>query len=164
MNIERILLYILVIYIVIDASRNSFFKSTIKDLLQVVFSGKRLKEINSQEENFQEEEPNLIKNQHKKKNKHKKKHKKKSQNKNKEEHISENISENILDVLDEDDIVNTYVYFVISINNDIIGKIVIKLYDDIAPITCKNFRELVDRKSTRLNSSHSQQSRMPSSA
>ena len=62
MNIERILLYILVIYIVIDASRNSFFKSTIKDLLQVVFSGKRLKEINSQEENFQEEEPNLIKN------------------------------------------------------------------------------------------------------
>jgi len=157
MNIERILLYILVIYIVIDASRNNFFKSTIKNLLQVVFSGKKLKENNSHEENFQEEDLHLIedlhkqknkrKNKQKNKNKKKNKHNQKSQNKNNliKEEAQEDTSENILDVLDDDDIVNTYVYFVISINNDIIGKIVIKLYDDIAPITCKNFRELVCR-------------------
>ena len=54
------------------------------------------------------------------------------------------------------------------------GIIDIELNEEAAPITCENFKKLVgqgfyngltlDRKSTRLNSSHSTSSRMPSSA
>ena len=41
---------------------------------------------------------------------------------------------------------NNLVYMDISISNHLVGKIIIKLYDDIVPITCKNFRELCSKK------------------
>ena len=47
------------------------------------------------------------------------------------------------------------------------GDIELELYEDKAPETVKNFISYIntgDRKSTRLNSSHSSVSRMPSSA
>jgi len=50
--------------------------------------------------------------------------------------------DNTEEMYDENYLEKTLVYFIISINEEIIGRIVIKLFDEEVPITCKNFREL----------------------
>ena len=37
---------------------------------------------------------------------------------------------------------NSYIYFDINIGNELLGKVIIKLYDHIVPTTCNNFRKL----------------------
>ena len=69
--------------------------------------------------------------------------------------INENINNNILDsdvnqeLLEKDDSKKKILsldegnpYFIISIGNNVEGKIKFELFDDEAPITCKNFRHL----------------------
>ncbi len=51
------------------------------------------------------------------------------------------------DKLSESDILDTsnYVYFDIQIGDERMGKIVMQLFDDVAPKTCKNFRTLCSK-------------------
>ena len=37
---------------------------------------------------------------------------------------------------------NSYIYFDINVGNELLGKVIIKLYDHIVPTTCNNFRKL----------------------
>ena len=54
----------------------------------------------------------------------------------------EKIQETSEEMYDDNYLEKTLIYFIIAINDDIVGRIIIKLFDEEVPITSKNFREL----------------------
>jgi len=145
MKIERIIIGILLGYIIYDflKKRNIDLK---KEILNLLFTDNK-KEITENKPDIEKEEP--------------KKLKKKKKKKNKESRVKMIIEDS--DSSDYDDIpidsklnenfeideeeensedLEGLVYFDIAINKKKIGRILFRLFDDIVPRTCRNFRKL----------------------
>ena len=140
MKIERIIIGILLGYIIYD-----FLKKRNIDLIKEVLNLLKT-DVKPIEQKSEELETSIQKT--KKKTKRKKKRRKESvkmiiDDSSDEEPMSTEINENFeIDDEDSEDNVDGLVYFDIAIGRKRIGRILFRLFDDLVPRTCRNFRKL----------------------
>jgi cyclophilin family peptidyl-prolyl cis-trans isomerase len=140
-NIIGILIFIIFVYVILKLQRNNKL---------IKFDNKKNKKDNKQKDNKQKDN---------KQKDNKQKDNKQKDNKQKDNKQKDNIQQdNIVDKIPEEMIRNikpietkatednNLVYIEVEINGVVIGDIIIKLFDNIVPKTCNNFRKLCETK------------------
>ena len=133
MKFERILIGILVCYIIFTFLKNNNIDLK-KEILNILFSNKIVQD-NPDKAKAKDTDENKEKDEDEESDED-------EENEENEEYEEYEDNKEDTESLSTTDLENSLVFFDITLNNKFLGRIIFKLYDDIVPNTCKNFREL----------------------